>query len=319
LLQSQQFCQHICPLLLIDRINIFLMILLGIIIWPWLVLGSKEAILITGGSTSGAEDFHAFSSSELLLASCPVASLPRVIYDHLTMTMADGTILTCGGERTECHQLSKDLSSWTHHSNLPASLGTSNLASTVLPSGAYLSGRSTGAFLPTGSNEWNTFSIPSDHEARVACAVPVSSTSFLLIGGYWEQGDFVDEYETLTGEWTRWPPLPEKRENMACVKVGDKVLVIGGYNRALNEYDGGTVILDIETRTWRQGGFMTWERNGHGVSVLESGRVLAYGGGYYGDDGAEEWDPKTETWSPIADKMEVERSNFGSSVINVIC
>lgn len=295
------------------------MLFFSIFLFPSLVSASKEAILITGGSIAGAEEFHPFSSSELLLASCPVASLPTVIYDHVTMTMVDGTILTCGGERTECYQLSQDLASWTHHSNLPASLGTSNLAYTVLPSGAYLMGRSTGAFLPTGSTEWDSFSIPSDHEARVACAVPVSSTSFLLIGGYWEQGDFVDEYDTLTGEWTRWPALAEKRENMACVKAGDKVLMVGGYNRALNEYDGGTVILDIATRQWRQGGYMSWGRHGHGVSVLGSGRVLAYGGGYYGDDGVEEWDPETEAWTPISDTMEVARSNFGSTVINVIC
>ena len=290
-----------------------------LIILPIVVFGSKEAILITGGSVGGAEDFHPFSSSELLLASCPVSSLPHVMYDHVTITMADGTILTCGGERTECYQLSQDLSTWTHHSYLPGSLGTSNLAYTVLPSGAFLSGRSSGAFLPTGSREWDSFSIPSDHEARVACAVPVSATSFLLIGGYWDQGDFVDEYDTLTGEWIRWPPLPEKRENMACVKVGGDILVVGGYNRAQNEYDGGTVILDIESRQWRQGGPMTWGRHGHGVSVLESGRVLAYGGGYYGDNTVEEWDRETETWSIIQETLEVERSNFGSAVISVTC
>ena len=33
---------------------------------------------------------------------------------------------------------------------------------------------------------------------------------------------------------------------------------------------------------------MSWGRNGHGVSVLDSGTALAYGGCYYGDNGAKE-------------------------------
>ena len=269
---------------------------------------------------SGAESLQTFRSSELLLSDCPVASLPRANYDHATLTMGDGTVLSCGGTTTSCLQLSPDMASWTSHSSLPSSFSHSNLVSSVLPSGAYLMGRNTGAYLPTGSFQWKSFHIPPDHDARSSCSVAISSTSFLLIGGFYEQGDFVDEYESLTGEWTRWPQrMPERREGMACVKVGGIVLLTGGYNRALNEYDGATVILDLETKAWRRGGDMTWARDGHGVSVLGSGRVLAYGGSYYGDDGAEEWSMETETWTPIEDRMDVERSRFGSSVVSVIC
>ena len=39
---------------------------------------SQEAILIVGGSVGGAEDQHDSRTTELLLADCPVASLPRV-------------------------------------------------------------------------------------------------------------------------------------------------------------------------------------------------------------------------------------------------
>ena len=39
---------------------------------------SQEAILVVGGSVGGAEDQHDSRTTELLLADCPVASLPRV-------------------------------------------------------------------------------------------------------------------------------------------------------------------------------------------------------------------------------------------------
>jgi len=293
--------------------------LLFLLLTRCLAAESQEAILITGGSVSGAETFQPFSSSELLLSTCSVAPLPKVNYDHVTLTMADGAILSCGGTFNYCLQLPSDLNSWTYHSSLPSSFTYSNIISSVLPSGAYLMGRNTGAFLATGSNNWQAFHIPADHDARSACSVPVTSTSFLLIGGFWEQGDFVDEYESLTGEWTRWPAMPEKRENMACARLGSVVLISGGYNRALNTNDGATVILDIETKRWGRGGDMTWERMDHSVSVLGSGRVLAYGGGYYGDDGVEEWNMDSETWSPIEEKLDIPRSSFGSSVVSVIC
>ena len=53
------------------------------------------------------------------------------------------------------------------------------------------------------------------------------------------------------------------------------------------------------------------------MSVLGSGRVLAYGGGYYGDDRVEEWDVAMETRLPTQDRMEVASSSFGSTVINI--
>ena len=67
--------------------------------------------------------------------------------------------------------------------------------------------------------------------------------------------------------------------------------LVEGY-RALNEYDVGTVILDIETKTWKQGGYMILGRNCHGLSVLDSGTILACGVGYYGDNGENEQDTR---------------------------
>ena len=293
--------------------------MLLLLLLPVLSLGSQEAILITGGKLYGAESQVNLRTSELLLSSCSAPSLPYASYSHTSFVTADGIILTCGGLLSSCLQLSPDLTSWTPHSSLPY-LGTEAVHSALLSSGVYVVGRTEGAFLPTGASQWEHFQIPADHDGRQACTVPISSTSFLLIGGFWDNGDFVDEYEELTGQWTRWKSsLPEKREGAVCGRVGGQVLVTGGYNRATNDYDGATMILDIASRNWRKGGDMTWAREDHGVAVLQSGRVLAFGGSYGGDDTVEEWDGETETWEILEDKMEVERASFGYAVVNVIC
>ena len=52
--------------------------------------------------------------------------------------------------------------------------------------------------------------------------------------------------------------MPNRREDMACAKVVGFVLVTRGYNRDTNDYDGATLILDLETKQWRQVGGMTW-------------------------------------------------------------
>jgi hypothetical protein len=283
---------------------------------------SREAVLVTGGNINGAETQEDFRSCELLLGPCPVAALPRPSYEHATIAMADGTVLSCSRQLgLHCHRLEPDLASWTLHSDLPGSFDTNTRAlGAALPSGALLVARNTAAFLPTGATSWRTVAIPADHDARQACLVRSSTTSVLLIGGSWEQGDFIDEYEALTGEWTRWRErLPEKREGAACVKVGGQVLLVGGYNRAENEYDGATVILELAGRTFREGGQLSWGRHGHGAAALSSGRVLVWGGGYEGDSGAEEWSVETETWSPLEEGMQLARKSFGSAVIDVNC
>lgn len=282
---------------------------------------SQEAILVVGGSVGGAEDQQDSRTTELLLADCPVADLPRVNYNQAVFTMEDDTILSCGGTSSDCLQLSQDLTSWSLHSRVGV-MGsmTSNVIAAVLPSGAFLMGRTAGAFLPTGATSWQSFHTPQDHDSRPSCTVAISDTSFLLIGGFWEAGDFIDQYDSQTGEWTRWQErLPEKRENMRCARLGGEVFLTGGYNRGSNSYDGATVILDLASRQFRRGGDMTWEREGHGLSVLDSGRMIAYGGSYYGDSGVEEWQPETETWGLLQDTLGEERASFGSTVITVTC
>ena len=45
------------------------------------------------------------------------------------------------------------------------------------------------------------------------------------------------------------------------------------------------------------------------------GRLIAYGGSYYGDDGAEEWEPQTETWGPIQVRGSALRDNARCSLL----
>jgi len=280
---------------------------------------SEEAILVTGGSQGGAEDLHTFSSSELILSSCKVGPLPVHSYEHATLALIDGTILSCSGQLgLNCYQLSEDLGCWTFHSALPNSFDWHTRAlATVLPSGAFLVGRNSGAFLPTGSTQWEQLPMPS-RDARQSCIVPGSATSVLIIGGY--GGTAIDEYDSLTGTWTTWgQELPEKREGPSCAKLGDQVFIVGGYNRETNDYDGATIILNLQSKEFRRGGDLTWERHNHQIAALSNGRLLAFGGGYAGDDEVEEWDGSAEVWRLLDERMDVARANFGSAAVTVKC
>jgi len=279
----------------------------------------EEAILVTGGSQGGAEDMQTFGSSELILSSCKVASLPVHSYEHATLAMIDGTILSCSGQLgLSCYQLSDSLSTWSLHSSLPNSFDTHTRAlAAVLPAAAFLVARNSGAFLPTGSTQWEWLPMPS-RDARQSCIVPGSPTSILIIGGY--GGTAIDEYESLTGTWTTWVErLPEKREGPSCATLGDQVFIVGGYNRGTNDYDGATIILDLESRKFRRGGDLTWERHNHQIAALTNGRLFAFGGGYSGDDQVEEWDSLAEVWRLLDEQMGVPRANFGSASVFVKC
>lgn len=76
-----------------------------------------------------------------------------------------------------------------------------------------------------------------------------------------------------------------------------------------------TAILNIPTKTLRQGGAMTTRRSSHGLGMLD-GKLLAFGGynrylGYYYLDSIEEWNPTAENWSPREEKLQFGKDFFG--------
>ena len=137
---------------------------------------------------------------------------------HVTTVTSDGLILTCGGQNYfSCLALDRSDSTWRNHSSLDSLRHYSSHA--VLPSGLYILGgfySSSSSFLPTGATTWEAGpSLPG--MTFDSCAVAISETKFLLIGG-WLETTRVSEYNSETGSWETWPSLVQARAGHACAR-----------------------------------------------------------------------------------------------------
>ena len=148
--------------------------------------------------------------------SIPLSPFSRA--GHVTTVTSDGLILTCGGQNYfSCLALDLSDSTWRNHSSLDSLRHYSSHA--VLPSGLYILGgfySSSSSFLPTGATTWEAGpSLPG--MTFDSCAVSISETKFLLIGG-WLETTRVSEYDSETGSWETWPSLVQARAGHACAR-----------------------------------------------------------------------------------------------------
>ena len=144
------------------------------------------------------------------------------------------------------------------------------------------------------------------------CAVPISASQFLVIGGFKDTTQ-VEEYDTATGEWTSWPQLTVGRRAHSCSLIGQTVVIAGG--RSDNDkIMWSTTLLDISSRSERPGGNMTLGR-AYFQLLNHEDKLLAIGGEMdkNGLNSVEEWDPTEEVWTPREDlAITIPRAFFGA-------
>jgi hypothetical protein len=177
---------------------------------------------------------------------------------------------------------------WTNHSRLRTDRVSA--AAVTLAAGTYILGghsinresgeaelQSTSEFLPRGQGEWQEGPGLPETLAQLlglglglsrSCAVTISATSFLLIGGETAIGRsrVVNEFNALTGRWSEWPPLAAPRAGHACSLFQGGVIVAGGGNGHDVE-DGAetTEIVHVASRKVRSAGSMLTRRAGFGM------------------------------------------------------
>ena len=183
--------------------------------------------------------------------------------------------------------------------------------------------KTTSDFLATGSLQWQQG--PRLPQAMTSfCAVPVSPTKFLTING-----DKIHEFDAAiagpTSEegWrdsTLWPTLKTSRYyTPGCAKIGNKVIVAGGYDLQSTE------VLDITTRTISTGGDMAAPRRWFNLATISRGggettfAIAGHSGSEYLNS-VEEWEEESSTWK-AAGNLDTARSSFGVVAIpkNIIC
>jgi hypothetical protein len=155
--------------------------------------------------------------------------------------------------------------------------------------------------------------LPGGEGLEGSCAVAISSTTFLLIGGIRYSGSTflgsssaVNEFSSLTGAWTQWPVgLSVPRKSHACSSFQGKVVVAGGYN---GDYLDSTEILDPVTREVKLAGPMSTPRQSFGMYEIGyagwglSRALLTFGSASSGSTATleesllTEWDPWDQVW-----------------------
>jgi hypothetical protein len=185
--------------------------------------------------------------------------------------------------------------------------------------------------LRPGSSVWEEGpGLPGGEGLTESCAVAISNTTFLLIGGYRSvpiSGSIgisgaVHEFSSLTGAWTQWPEgLSVPRAGHACSNFNGTVVVAGGYTDG--GFTDGTDILDPETRQVEQAGQMATPRSGFGMYNIgyAGSRILLTFGSYARENEEaekesllQEWDPTDKVWK-AAPAVMARRADFSAVTV----
>ena len=135
------------------------------------------------------------------------------------------------------------------------------------------------------------------------------------------------EWDPATDNWRALAPLPVKRCSAVADEVGGKIYLIGGLEPMENgkgtRVTGRNEMYDPATNTWTERSPMPTTRN-HAMSGAVNGKIYVMGGRLAAGnipvttniDTVEEYDPATNLWSPVKERMLQVRSGGGWATCN---
>src|SRR6266550_3155666 len=132
------------------------------------------------------------------------------------------------------------------------------------------------------------------------------------------------QYDPATDNYTAKAPLPVKRCSAIAETVGDKIYLIGGLEPLENgqgtRVSGRNEMFDPVANTWTERSPMPTSRN-HAFSGVVNNRIYVIGGRIGAGnvpatsniDVVEEYDPATNLWSVVKQRMPTPRSGGGEA------
>ena len=182
-----------------------------------------------------------------------------------------------------------------------------------------------------GPDKWTkkkTIPVPVHHQAQATyngklyifggCVRAISGEGGTT--NTWEFDPVADSYKALA-------PLPVKRCSEQAEEVGGKIYVIGGLepmeNGAGTRVTGRNEMYDPATNTWTERSSMPTARN-HAFSGVVNGKIYVIGGRIGAGnipattniDVVEEYDPATNLWGVVKQRMPTPRSGGGAATYN---
>jgi len=249
-------------------------------------------LLITGGSGSRSS-VEVYPST----SSCSPPDLPAPRTKHTTFLTAgpNPVIATCGGEdgiyytTASCLVLDKINHRWDESRMGDLTRPRRNAAAATLDSvGVFIIGGDAGNnagnsnFLAAGQMQWQAGpALPRHVDMDSPCVVTITPTKFLAI-----YGDHILEFDaaiagpTSMDGWRYAGRLKTSRKRWpGCAKIGQKVIVAGGYNNG--EVLRSTEVLDLDSRQITAGEDMASPRHWFHLATIRRGgeeKVFAVNG-----------------------------------------
>jgi N-acetylneuraminic acid mutarotase len=135
------------------------------------------------------------------------------------------------------------------------------------------------------------------------------------------------EYDPVADSWRALAQMPVKRCSAIAEQVAGKIYVIGGLEPMENgqgtRVSGRNEMYDPDSDTWTSRSPMPTTRN-HAFSGAVNGKIYVIGGRLGAGnipvttnvDTVEEYDPATNLWGPVKERMPTPRSGGGYTVCN---
>ena len=270
-------------------------------------------------------------------STCSPPALPVGRVNHATFLTSgpDPVIAICGGgpvgdPTASCLVLDKSNERWdeSRMGNLTrprtkSAVATLNSVGVFIIGGKPYNNKKTSNFLAAGSMQWQEGPALPVSMYFAPCAIAITPTSFLAIHGFdIREFDAAVAGPTSIDGWRaagRWPRLKRSRTDWpGCAKLGQKVIIAGGYGGG--SLRRSTEVLNLDSREITAGGDMASPRTYFHLATIRRGgleKVFAVGG----CDGStnttvEEWVEESATWENPDRFLAQKKISFGAVTVS---
>lgn len=233
-------------------------------------------VLVTGGRAAGGALAPPTATAELFDPAtetwAPTGSMSQARVGHTATLLEDGTVLVAGGGNSD-------------------------------------DGTDTSEVYDPGTGTWTATPgrMAGSRTGHTATLLP-SGKVLVVGGGRGSRRSSSELYDPPSRTWARTEgDLGQPRHSHTATDLGmGRVLVVGGSSSPTT-----SELYDPGSGTWQAaGGTMEFGRANHTATPLPGGRVLVAGGGTdnAGTDTSEVFDPTSESWAVLDDKLSVPRA-----------
>ena len=271
-------------------------------------MSTNKTVVLLGGKKDNSYSYSESGIGKTESISCNVAVRDTKPLINLRAAVLNNQLYICGGRfdtyrsngTTECFK--NDRGNWVKAPSMMVprfSHTMTSVGSYILVTGGLMTSTRNinNARFATKSVEifdgatWTTLPYTLSHRRRGHCAVPISETEVLVVGGSFRSPKHlvVEKYNIFTGMVARIPSLSLNRHGHACALLNGEVYISGGrqatsemeYVDSVEVYDyevlDSVEVLNLETLKWRNISAMNFPRESHTMENV-NGELTVFGG-----------------------------------------